>query len=375
MEDCLQIGHRYLNAKEDIVTPTSESSETNDKDESAITDSVSVTSPSEVKEDVKEESVNATTDGSTESDSAVNVKESEKVVQGDDERTKVESSEVKVVDQRTREREGRDDLEDSSSNNSNSSSSVVVLKPSNEDAGPPVITPAPECSSADDDGPLSRSSPFRMDDAAGTAVSRFPDDRSDSGVSSLRSGSGDERSGSRSSALSSSDEPQPQLQSNQPTRSPLFIPTSNSHPSEKSNSEPVRVWRDPNLAAEPRVRHVQSVQHQTLLMSHPPPASAPQPPSSNSAPSVSQAQQALALAQAQAAHYPPVPPPPLLSPHPLHVPLPPPGLYSQLPDVLWKQRYPPLPVGPHLLGPTHPAAEELLERERAYVQDRDRLLR
>lgn len=49
----------------------------------------------------------------------------------------------------------------------------------------------------------------RMDDAASTAaLLRFPDDRSDSGVSSLRSGSGDERSGSRSSALSSSDEPQ-----------------------------------------------------------------------------------------------------------------------------------------------------------------------
>lgn len=64
----------------------------------------------------------------------------------------------------------------------------------------------------DDEGPLS--SPYgRMEigDGPGTALLRFPDDRSDSGVSSLRSGScasGDERSGSRSSALSSSDEPQ-----------------------------------------------------------------------------------------------------------------------------------------------------------------------
>lgn len=63
----------------------------------------------------------------------------------------------------------------------------------------------------DDEGPLSSSSPYgRMElaEAAGAAsLLRYPDDRSDSGVSSLRSGSGDERSGSRSSALSSSDEP------------------------------------------------------------------------------------------------------------------------------------------------------------------------
>lgn len=68
----------------------------------------------------------------------------------------------------------------------------------------------------DDEGPLS--SPYgRMElgEVPGTALLRFPDDRSDSGVSSLRSGScasGDERSGSRSSALSSSDEPQQQHQ-------------------------------------------------------------------------------------------------------------------------------------------------------------------
>lgn len=312
-------------------------------------------------------------------------KESEKVVDTSEERTfQSEANKVvEVLSKRTRESENTRSAEIStdSQNNDNitrsCNSSTVVLKPSHDEAGPPVITSAPECNSVDDDGPLSRSSPFRMDDAAGTAVSRFPDDRSDSGVSSFRSGSGDERSGSRSSALSISDEPQSQIQTTtQPTnRSPLFIPTNSSHNNEKPNSEPVRVWRDPSLAAEPRVRHVQSVQHQTLLMSHPPPASAPQPPANNSAPSVSQAQQALTLAQAQTAHYPPVPPPPLLSPHPLHVPLPPPGLYSQLPEVLWKQRYPPLPVASHLLGPTHTSAEELLERERAFFQDKDRLLR
>lgn len=70
----------------------------------------------------------------------------------------------------------------------------------------------------DDEGPLS-SEYGRMELGeglgTGTSLLRFADDRSDSGVSSLRSGScasGDERSGSRSSALSSSDEPQPQHQ-------------------------------------------------------------------------------------------------------------------------------------------------------------------
>lgn len=111
----------------------------------------------------------------------------------------------------------------------------------------------------DDDGPMSVRSPFssssrmELSDGGGVgAVSlslRFPDDRSDSGVSSLRSGSsGDERSGSRSSALSSSDEPQTQstattqsqghqvvaatsntaAPSNATSRSPLFIPAN--HP-------------------------------------------------------------------------------------------------------------------------------------------------
>lgn len=68
-----------------------------------------------------------------------------------------------------------------------------------------------------------------------------------------------------------------------------------------------------------------------------------------------------------------------MSPHPLphHPHLGPPGLYHHaLPEVIWKQqqRYQ-LPVSPaHLLsaqGPHNPA-EEMLERERAYAQDRDR---
>jgi hypothetical protein len=129
------------------------------------------------------------------------------------------------------------------------------------------------------------------------------------------------------------------------------------------------------LVAEPHVRHINSVQHQTLLMSHPAAPAAATAPTSNSAPAVVSQAQALALAQA---HYSPVVPPPphLLSPHPLHhhphpVPhhLPPPGLYSQLsPDMLWNKRYPPLPVGSHLLAPTHPAPEDILaERERERI--------
>jgi hypothetical protein len=245
-------------------------------------------------------------------------------------------------------------------------------------SGDPVVRQPATSSQDDDDGPLSSSSPFsRMEvDSSATALLRFPDDRSDSGVSSLRSGSGDERSGSRSSALSSSDEPPPrEQQTNSQLPPPLFLPSSsNSNSSDKLTTptqEPVRVWRDPSLllVSEPHVRHINSVQHQTLLMSHPAPPAATAPSSSSApAPAVSQAQ-ALALA-----HYPPVvPPPPLLSPHPLHhhphaVPhhLPPPGLYSQLaPDMLWNKRYPPLPVGTHLLA--HAPEEILAERERERV--------
>lgn len=208
----------------------------------------------------------------------------------------------------------------------------------------------------DDDGPLSSSSPYSRMELAGdgtttAALLRFPDDRSDSGVSSLRSGScasGDERSGSRSSALSSSDEPQQ-------ASGKAVIDNKESSGTSKPTSEDssVRVWRDPSLllVAEPHVRHVHSVQHQTLLMSHPPGSASSAPPPQTAAPSP---------------HYPP--PPPLMSPHPMHH-LPPPGthLYSPMPEMLWKPRYP-LPMGTHL----HPAPEDLLERERAYAQDRDR---
>lgn len=151
--------------------------------------------------------------------------------------------------------------------------------------------------------------------------------------------------------------------------------TNNSNvPTTSSGTEQVRVWRDPSLIleSEPNVRHIHSVQHQSLLMSHVPPVS-------------SSAAGNAAAAAALVGHYPPPPPPLITHPHlpphalPPHL-APPPALYSQLQhDVLWKhQRYPPLPpVGAHLLGPAGapPSAEELLERERAYNQDRERILR
>lgn len=229
-----------------------------------------------------------------------------------------------------------------------------------------------ECSSrGDDDGPLSSSSPFsRMElvESANASLLRFPDDRSDSGVSSLRSGSGDERSGSRSSALSSSDEPQHTTQNQSTNRSPLFIPTNQSFStptSSNNSSEPVRVWRDPSLLleSEPHVRHIHSVQHQSLLMSHPstPAASGPPPTSAANHP---------------ASLYPPVAPPPnLMSPHHLqhHPHLPPPhALYPHhMSEMLWKQRYPISVNAAHLLAPQsgHPVADEMLG---VYAQDRDR---
>ncbi|CAH0391977.1 unnamed protein product [Bemisia tabaci] len=152
----------------------------------------------------------------------------------------------------------------------------------------------------------------RMDDATPNIL-RFPDrdDRSDSGLSSLRSvsgscASGDERSGSRSSALSSSDEPPPAPgpgpttglnlnlnlgQNLQITRSALLA-ASHSHQNEKG----AEVWRDPSLLLAEPVRHVDSVQHQSLLMSHPAGSAPPQ-------------------AANPSAHYPP--PQSIMSPHQL----------------------------------------------------------
>ncbi|KAL1509972.1 hypothetical protein ABEB36_004635 [Hypothenemus hampei] len=210
---------------------------------------------------------------------------------------------------------------------------------------------------------------------------RYADDRSDSGVSSLRSGSGDERSGSRSSALSSSDEPNistgysqtiSALSLSSTNRTPLYVPAG------ASAAEPVRVWRDPGLfhQDEPHVRHVHSVQHQSLLMSHPQaPSAGPQPPTS-------------APTSLPAALYPPPVPP--MAPHPLtphpgmpsvasHPHLPPPHLlHPNFSLDLWKQqRYAAVPT--HLLGGQQPPSNHNTQEdlERAAMHDRytERMIR
>ncbi|XP_023311015.1 probable JmjC domain-containing histone demethylation protein 2C isoform X3 [Anoplophora glabripennis] len=244
----------------------------------------------------------------------------------------------------------------------------------------------------DDDGPLVSSSPYsrmELNSETPTSLLRFPDDRSDSGVSSLRSGSGDERSGSRSSALSSSDEPNHTSSSSSSSsgpavqaipaqnRSPLFIPAPSSSSAsaaqqqQRHDTEPVRVWRDPNLLLEePHVRHIQSVQHQTLLMSHPstPASSGPSAPTS-----------ATGTHPASLGTYPVVPPPPtLMSPHPLgHPHLAAQHLYHhpQFSDMLWKSQRGPYGVSAHLLPQQtgHSTSEDILDRERVFVlQDRER---
>ncbi|KAG5888935.1 hypothetical protein JTB14_006303 [Gonioctena quinquepunctata] len=263
----------------------------------------------------------------------------------------------------------------------------------------------------DDDGPLVSSSPYhsRMDlgsESASSLLLRFPDDRSDSGVSSLRSGgSGDERSGSRSSALSSSEEPPSNnhsssstcsssislsLQQTPQNRSPLFIPSASQqrhhHEVVGGSSEPVRVWRDPNLLfEEPHVRHIHSVQHQTLLMSHSgTPAASAGPPPQSSVASAGPHPSSLGA-------YPVVPPPSnLMSPHvPLaghHPHLAPHTLYhpAQFSEMLWKtSQRSPYAVPAHILSAQqtaaaaaaagHSAAEEMLaERTAMVLQDRDR---
>lgn len=132
----------------------------------------------------------------------------------------------------------------------------------------------------------------------------YGDTGSDSGVSSLRSaGSGDERSGSRSSALS------------------VEETTSSSAPVAVAAATPARVW------------HVQSVQHTSLLMAHPT-QGAPNP------------------AASAAATAPPVG---------YQSPAPPSHHVSS--EMLWRpSRYPPLSHA--LLGPQPPSTEEMLERER-----------
>ena len=90
------------------------------------------------------------------------------------------------------------------------------------------------------------------------SAAAYADSGSDSGVSSLRSaGSGDERSGSRSSALSA-EEAAASSTTSTTSSTPNPVPGT-------ASATPARIW------------HVQSVQHTSLLMAHPQ-SSAAQPP-------------------------------------------------------------------------------------------------
>ncbi|KAL6262580.1 hypothetical protein P5V15_005372 [Pogonomyrmex californicus] len=153
--------------------------------------------------------------------------------------------------------------------------------------------------------------------AAGV-VGTYGDSGSDSGVSSLKSaGSGDERSGSRSSALS--------VEETTSSSTPSAVVAAAA--AAAAAATPARVW------------HVQSVQHTSLLMAHP----------SQGAPNAG----ASAAATAPPVGY--------------HSPAPP----SHHPaEMLWRpsRTYPPLSHA--LLGPQPPSPEELLERDR-----HDRMLR
>ncbi|KAF4531464.1 hypothetical protein B566_EDAN004235, partial [Ephemera danica] len=212
----------------------------------------------------------------------------------------------------------------------------------------------------------------------------LPASSTDSGVGSLRSSSSsDERSASASSSSRSSETgsatgnpPPPPVQPAAAAAAPPAAASSLGAP-----SEPVRVWRDPSVvqASEPLVRHIHSVQHLSLMPQHLQSGGA-NPPGERSAPA---GPPSVAAAAAAAAHrgqspYPP-PPPPMLSPH-MHSHLLPPPLYvaaSQIPEMLWKQRYHLTPNAAGQPGSAaaavaaqHAAAEEM--RERVFAQDRDR---
>lgn len=264
------------------------------------------------------------------------------------------------------------------------------------------------------------------------SVSRFTSGSSDkagsdSGISSRgsSSGSSDERSGSRSSALSGLDEnlpsshhqPPPQQQqppylhhhhlqqhhqgpppSSRDKSPPTAIGVSGAHsviaaaaaadryylhhPASLPGHHPppgavlpldaVRLWRDHplslSLIGDPAIRHVDSVQHQPLLMSHPAVGVGSSPSSSASVAAVSPPSVATAPSTPSAHYPPPSAVPSMITPSPLPHQLPP-HLYAQMPEMLWKQ--PRFPAG-LTASQLHSMQDEIMERERAYALDRDR---
>ncbi|KAH0557904.1 hypothetical protein KQX54_012710 [Cotesia glomerata] len=162
----------------------------------------------------------------------------------------------------------------------------------------------------------------------------YGDSGSDSGISSLRSaGSGDERSGSRSSALSAEE-----TTGTATTNIPTIIPV----PATTSVTTTVPSPSGSGASTTPAcIRHVYSVQHTSLMMAH-------TPQSSGSTIPVSAPPVGYQTPAAPASHH---------HHHPSA-------------EMLWRPpRYPPLPHS--LLAPGQPMpSEELVERER-----HDRIIR
>ena len=152
----------------------------------------------------------------------------------------------------------------------------------------------------------------------------------------------------------------------------------------------VRAWREQQatglplsslIVGEPSIRHVDSVQHQSLLMSHPAlgVGSSPSPSSASSSVAAVSPPSAAAAAAAAAStpssgHYPPPPsvvvPAMIAQQQPLQHQLPA-HLYTPMQEMLWKA---PRFAGGLAAGHMHTAFQDELDRERdrAYAHDRDR---
>uniref|UniRef100_A0ABD2WUE2 JmjC domain-containing histone demethylation protein 2C n=1 Tax=Trichogramma kaykai TaxID=54128 RepID=A0ABD2WUE2_9HYME len=198
--------------------------------------------------------------------------------------------------------------------------------------------------------------------ASSVPLARYLDSGSDSGVSSVRgTGSGDERSGSRSSAVSAEDASssstpnasgnyQSSSASTTATTSATTVaaaaPNSTSSNSSSSSSSSSSGAATAVTAAPARIWHVQSVQHTSLLMAHP---------------QASQAQghlQPVVPTVGYTGAGGPVPPMPAVPPPPHHHP-------ALAQEMIWRapSRYH-VPMGPHALAAQASLGETILERER-----------
>ncbi|KAK0183383.1 hypothetical protein PV327_001431 [Microctonus hyperodae] len=165
--------------------------------------------------------------------------------------------------------------------------------------------------------------------ASGVRGAAYGDSGSDSGISSLRSaGSGDERSGSRSSAISAEDTSTTTIATTTPVtniqQTSATIQSQHQLPQQQQqqSAAPARIW------------HVHSVQHQSLMMAHQQ-ATGQTMPANNTQ---------VGYQNSTAGHH----------HHHHHHP-------TVSTDMLWRApRYPPLA----LLAPGQPTPDEMLERDR-----------